>query len=243
MRKSIFATLLVLFFWGAVRAQQDLVPNPGFEEVTACPRAISQLELATPWRGIGPNQADADLFHFCGKKGLRVPRNFAGEAWPRTGEAYAGIFVGYPQRPEYREFIQVRLTAPLAAGRTYVAVMHVSRADYRSLAVAGLGMLFTHDTVRVGMGNWMDFRPQVSSPPDELLDEAEGWVKVMGQFVAEGGEQTLTIGLFTPNGPLKSQSVPAPRRAPRRVRKALPLAYYYIDDVSVYPEQRILLSE
>ncbi|MGB3619405.1 MAG: hypothetical protein WBA12_14910, partial [Catalinimonas sp.] len=184
---------------GSVCAQVDLVPNPSFEEISACPDDYSQISRAAPWQGFAFGGEDVDLFHACGKKAFGVPRNFTGEARARTGHGYAGLFVWYPQFPTYREFLQVPLEEPLRPGRTYEAVMYVRRASYRTVALGGMGFVFTSDSLRPHAGNWTDFTPQVARPPGEPVEDSHRWTKISGRFRARGDERWLTIGVFAPN--------------------------------------------
>ena len=49
---------------------QNLVPNPGFEEISGCPETHSLIENAVPWRP--GNFGSPDLFNRCAIRNQRM---------------------------------------------------------------------------------------------------------------------------------------------------------------------------
>jgi outer membrane protein OmpA-like peptidoglycan-associated protein len=70
------------------------------------------------------------------------------------------------------------------------------------------------------------YTPQVLNPVSAPLTDTKNWQCVTGTFVAEGGEQFITIGNF--NTAERSGYV-----EPDSLTRLLPGAYYYIDDIFV----------
>jgi outer membrane protein OmpA-like peptidoglycan-associated protein len=120
----------------------------------------------------------------------------------------------------------------------------VSLSEQSTGAVATLGALFTqesiYDTVRsillhkeyemlsedISQMVAYSYDPQVVNPVGVSLVDTKGWQRVEGVFVAEGGEQYITLGnFFTAE---RSGYV-----EPDSLTQLLPGAYYYIDDVFV----------
>jgi outer membrane protein OmpA-like peptidoglycan-associated protein len=219
-----------------------MVFNPSFEEHNTCPKRIEAMGVMTEadawWQ---PTGGSSDYFNSCGGRECSVPRNKLGYQVAHSGEAYCGI---YCSQEHYREYLQTELKSPLVAGKRYRVSFWVSIADKSPHAVATLSALLTkqraEDTARGILMNREErelgehesqsiaiyYTPQVTHDPSHPLDNNRHWEEVSGEFVAEGGEQFLTIGNFLPFN--KSNVVPTGVNSP------LQGAYYYIDDVSLF---------
>jgi len=215
---------LVVFPGGTVSAQNQ-VPNPSFESNSGVPTGYSQLNLAVPWTP--PTGGSPDYFHAlaAGPSGMGVPANdFGNQApLPPTGQAYAG----FNARPVnlYREYVETPLASPLVAGQTYQVSFNVSLADQSQWAVDRIGAYLSVGPVGPLTTTYtLPFTPQVNHPTGNYVTNKTGWTLVSGSFLAAGGEDHLVIGNFYDNPsttPLMGQG------------GAFPLAYYYLDDVSV----------
>ena len=234
----------------SVRAQENLVPNPSFEENLQPPSAISQLYLAIPWKGFATDAGSvpADYYHEqATAKIASVPSNYLGYQQPRTGQGYAGFIAFSDDYEYYREFIQVKLTQPLIRDTTYYVEFNVSLAENRTLAISDLGCHFSiHDPFSYlftpayvsSLNNdeqsmlrrevFTILKPQVINELDRVIRNKVDWVKISGTFVAKGGESHLTIGNFTKRKKtVKVRVVSDPNAILHND------AYYYVDDVSV----------
>lgn len=223
----------------------NMVYNSSFEEYSRCPVKIDALGVMTEvdawWQ---PTKGSSDYFNACAKRDCAVPRNKMGVQDPHNGLAYCGI---YCSQENYREYLQTQLKEPLQAGQRYRASFWVSLADKSPHAVASLGALLTREMIsdtsswdiltareikeiddaqQQSIATWL--LPQVSNNKDSVLSDSKGWHEICGEFVAQGGEQYLTIGNFAPFNHSTVTST-------NYVNAVLQGAYYYIDDVSVIP--------
>ena len=224
-RDGVLLLLLALAV-GRSRAQ-NLIPNPSFEENTACPYLIAvpctepnpydPVALAVPWQR--PTCSSSDYYHACATLlNYSVPANFQGYQEALSGEAYVGIWANSnnPQDP-WHEYVNAPLLEPLLPGVEYEAGMHVSRGaeydDYND-GCDRLGMFFSIgppiDTV--GNDGWQ-LEPHVQSTPGVVLGDTAGWTLISGTFIANGGEDHVTIGNFF------------------SMQETMGWGYYYIDDV------------
>ena len=169
MLSRLFALLLLAtgLLLGATPAlaQPNLVPNPSFEESTAVPRDISQLELARPWRSFATSGNEpAELFAAGAPARVGVPQNFNGTEPAHEGAAYAG-FIPFSKMDDerYREFFVVPLTEPLEAGCTYRAGCFVSLAERAHWAADGVQMLFSARGPLLIEQGYAQAQPQVSA--------------------------------------------------------------------------------
>lgn len=224
------------------QTSENMVYNPSFEEHRDCPKRIEALgvmqDVDAWWQ---PTAGSSDYFNSCGGRECSVPLNKLGSQKARSGEAYCGI---YCSRDQYREYLQTRLKSPLVAGKRYKVCFWVSLSDKSPHAVTTLGALFTKESIEDStLGIVMKretvsleelgsqsiavfFEPQVVNPRENPLTDTKEWMEVSGEFIAEGGEEFLSLGNFFPFN--KSKIIPT-----RDDKTPLQGAYYYIDDVSV----------
>ena len=220
----------------------NLVYNGSFEEYRHCPRKIDAVGILTLVEGwYQPTRGSADYFNVCGSRECGVPVNKLGQQQPHDGDGYCGI---YCSKNDYREYIQTRLRRKLHSGDSIQLTFWASLSEESTGAVATLGGLFTkesiNDTVRtlflakereyisddISQTIARPFLPQVVNPKDSTIINTHGWQCISGIFVAQGGEQYITIGNFN----LAEQSGYVDYDSLTRL---LPGAYYYIDDITV----------
>ncbi len=198
MRQFTYTSILLLLALSFnLGAQENLVPNPSFEEFTDCPKDISHKlqagDLIIPhW--YTPSKGSPDYYNSCSKSyKSRTGKNWIGDLNPEKGEAYIGLLV----EDEVREYIQVKLKSPLKAGHVYDLEMLIGRASNTTSATDNIGLLFTHDKI---LKNSYD--NLFAHASFELSDDVEGalisgWQDYHGSYTATGGEQYLTIGNFS----------------------------------------------
>ncbi len=220
--------LLVVACPTAELVAQNLVPNPGFEDLTTCPGDASLVNLAAPW--ISPTMGSTDLFNTCAGGSCNtatpwvcVPLNWTGEQMPHTGQGYAGFFVTWSGEENYREYVQAELTEPLVAGMAYTVSFHVSLADDGNMATSSIGAHLSVEPITLAGTTPLTCCPaQVIS--EEIITDKENWTLITGCYTATGGERYITIGNFnlwqdSPNEQVTGGTTDH--------------GFYYLDDVSV----------
>jgi hypothetical protein len=225
---SAFCCLLLT----ATANSQNLVPNPSFEDFISCPNSSSQTYLAVPWISPPPTVNGSDYFNECcvslippTPPPVGVPSNILGNQEARTGVAYTGFFSTDPS--DYREYIQAPLTQPLTVGLTYCVRFYVSLSDQSTNSTDGIGAYFSTTPVS---GASLIFNAQVGV--DSVIRNTTGWQEVYGEFIADQAYSYITIGNFLAQGQFSTQT-----ETPDSGIFSVPLpgAYYYVEDVEVYP--------
>lgn len=228
MRILILLIPIVLLIIHPNFGQINLVPNPEFEEYEDCPSEHGNIESTSDWFRVNPD-GSPDYFNRCINLSggtfptPDVPSNGFGYQDAKSGDGYAGIFVyGY----DTREYIQVRLDSPLEIGETYLLSMYVSVGDVK-WGISELGMYLSDEpTEGTGWYFLLDVEPQVKNDPNTILSDTAGWTLISGIYVAEGGEEYLTIGNFVSDSLTYVEEIngdPLYRNQ----------SYLYIEDVSV----------
>jgi gliding motility-associated-like protein len=209
---------------GIVSAQ-NLAPNPSFEELENCPSFFGAggTLLATPWvNGFGTT---ADVFNTCATNPIvGVPANALGWQQTNSGEGYIGAIFKDASNI-WREYPQAPLVSPMVADQLYYIGMHVSLANY-ACSVKNIGMLISQDPPPWTLPDGIVANPQVYWENGFLTDTLN-WTVIEGYYVAQGGENTVTIGNFETDA--STSFGPGCPPFPSS------LSYYYIDDVWITP--------
>lgn len=225
--------IIPIFFCNSVIAQ-NLVPNPGFEEVTRCPHSFTtdKNDFIVPgWES--PTSGTPDHFHACSWGEADVPFNWAGSSNAHAGKAYAGLYLWNHRTDDknYREYIQCELAEPLVQGERYILEFFYKLAPYSVYACNRIGLVLTEKRINTSHDQVLPFVPVLSVEKDTAVSKESGsWERARIEYEATGGEQYLTIGNFFSNADTRHT------RLPFRIGKNSMLttsAYYYIDDVSV----------
>ena len=233
--KRLFYFVLLIF---SVKAgAQNLVPNPSFE-VHTCPNSAGQLYYAAPWfqplKYMGNNvtiSSSTDLFDSCSSNPFYAePNNLLGHQFARTGTAYAAFAAFYPVSNNSREYLEVELSSALISGETYCVEYYVSLPDTCRTAISNLGVYFSNDSLIYDStsGYRIPVIPQVLNPPTNIIADKNNWVKISGNFTAQGGERFITIGNFDDSSVVNYANIPTSGAG------ATNASGYYIDDISVF---------
>ncbi len=227
------------FLFSSVRivsAQTDLVPNGNFENYVSCPVGFSCIEESTfTWieNWLRPTAATSDYFHECATdfSSVSIPNNyFFNYQLAHSGIAYGGFYV-YLDLFLYREYLQVELTEPMEADACYYVEFWVAPAEQADV----FGTPFVIDEIglhiaegRITVDDVFDYSPldvvpQIVSPDGFFIADTLNWTKVSGIYVAEGGEDWVTIGNFQSDEDTEGEDGPA----------GSGFAYYALDDVSI----------
>lgn len=234
----IIQTLILCFSLSAVAqtGTYNYVPNASFENKTDCPGGFSELsDKCSNWQQA--TGGTADYLAGCGFGNAGTPNNYMGFQEARTGDAYAGIIVYSTSslNDEYKEYIECKLKAPLIAGMPYKVVFYVSLAEYISTwAVKEIGAVLS--PLDLGWELSVESITQVPFPvqAEEPVVNTQDWVKIEGTYVAQGGEEHITIGNFFKSSQIDAELVNNGGEG---------FAYYYIEDVSVTIDYEALFGD
>lgn len=222
----ILSSLLLVPYVGMA---QNLVPNGSFNERVYCPSAYNTTALRTLKNWIQPTKGTPDHFDECGKGSAGVPGNIAGSQMPFDGTGYAGLITYTSTKRDYREYLQAKLNRKLSGGETICVELWLSCGDFSLFVTDAFGVHFSKTAIKHGSFDPLPVAPQVSNPRLHLIDQTNRWVKISDTFVAEGGEEFITLGNFLPDNRITRLK----RTSVEGAKETSKWHYVYIDQVNV----------
>jgi len=212
---------IVFMFIAVVGYGQNLVPNPSFEDTLQCP--YGDYGSLANW--INPTTANPDAFNSCSSGNYNVPNNAYGYRTAKEGSGYVGIHSSVGGG-NYREYIQVQLLSSLQANQKYCVKFFVCLTDSGSYAVNDIGAYFSNTQISSTSNGVLSYTPQTKNDPVlNPLTQRNIWQAVTDSFIAQGGEQYITIGNFKDDASVDTSSVSG--------GSDWATGYYYIDSVFV----------
>ena len=211
--RNLFLILIIINFFIALDAQENIVYNGSFEAYCISPNNFHADTFACDgwW---SPNDATSDYFNKCWIE--LTHRNFCqyyyeylASYMPKTGNGYIGLaLIGVENF--WMEHIQNKLIEPLEAGKQYKVSFWVKLAyKYSDYAAYNIGLYFSKDSDIVGKKNNVssyvrymtpELRAHIKNPEGNFITDTN-WVEISGIYTAQGGEQYITIGMFWDDTP------------------------------------------
>lgn len=207
-------------------AQNNLVPNPSFEDTVVCPDILGQFTCKN-W--YSPSNNTPDYYNNCGSSAQTgTPINLTGFQVPNSGVSYAGIAIfGHPSFGPGCEYIAVKLEEELLKDSLYYLEFFISLSNYVEYGNSDFGVYFSIDSIYEP--TWvinavLPFNPQIEYQHNYIMiNDTVNWTKINGYYFASGGEKYIAIGNFNPHDSSYFDTIYPTNN--------WYLTYYYIDDV------------
>lgn len=233
-----FASAILLVALQAAHAQpidtaRTWVVNGDFEQLDGKKlKRPGGIQYAKGWSS--PTGKKADLFseNATVESTVSAPKNYAGEQMALSGSNYAGVRWWSYQNKEPRTYIQTQLRHKMKKDSLYCVRFYVSLADLSKYATGELGAWFGKDKVEKDDPASLTFDVTVPSVRTKVYNDMFSWQGVCGTYESKGNEEWMIIGNFA--GTEKTPSEKA-KRPKGETRPQVFSAYYYIDNVEVYP--------
>lgn len=221
MNKPVFYIILFLCVWGA-KAQENLVPNGSFEELSTCPVG-ADIEKAIGW--FSPTNSTPDLFNICASlsSNLSIPTNGFGFQIAEDGFGYAGI-VTYSNQvngSEYREYLAVKLNSYLKENVIYHVSFYINQANTSPLATDNLTFGFVSEITSLNTSGIIS--ADYYYPNNFLINDTLNWIKVESYYLGTGMENYIVIGNFLSDSQTNTISTGMPETD----------VYYFVDNVAL----------
>jgi outer membrane protein OmpA-like peptidoglycan-associated protein len=145
--------------------------------------------------------------------------------------SYAGLGL-YREGTPYSEYIQGKLIKPLLKGQKYCIRVSIALPSYSGFSEDRLAFHLSPDAIAINESNESSFLPQVIL--STLTVDNKRFVTLCDYFVAEGGEQFISIGRFTSPDKLK---IIRRENIPQSQFGIEESAYYLLDNVDLHEIQ------
>jgi gliding motility-associated-like protein len=256
----IFIYITTVLF---AKAQNNLVPNPSFEDTLKCfggmgvSNPTTSNKYLTEW--YATKYLTADYFNTCANffpgnpypVASTVPLHCYGYQMPHVGNAYVGIALysdlNIPDSAHvYKEYVSVKLKSQLKPNVCYYGEFYVNLAEVSGLACNQISMYLTQNTFTTSLNSFTNsIQPQIQWDTTQFFTDTLNWIKISGYFTAQGGEEHLTIGNFKDGLITKKQSTGSNWVSPPNCGSQpayLGGSYIHVDDVALYEIPSPLLS-
>ena len=230
MRINILIVIALTISLTTAQAQ-NLIQNGGFESFDNCPTGFTQWngnrDLLPNWNY--PTKGTPDYFNICSTGTTSVPSNFAGYMSAKEGNGYVGIMLK-SKKPEYREYLQTKISQPLIKGEKYCLSFYYALAERSSFTIDSFGVTFRQSAERRAHDISLGGTPQFSVSSGNAVKCRASWTSFCHEFVATGKEQYLLIGNFTNDKNTNVISVDVSDTQSSNIKQ---YAYFYIDEVKL----------
>jgi gliding motility-associated-like protein len=204
-----------------MKGQVNLVPNPSFEDtIGACQIQMGVSSLGakiknwyTCYVGSTPDCYNMCVNSLAYPTICSVPYNCRTYQMPRTGEAFLGLWTysvmdALDSSKIESENIAVKLATPLKPNVCYYGEFYANLGNISNVAINQLGMLLTSNIYTTTVGSFTNtINPQIQWDTTYWFTDTLNWVKISGTFIAQGGEEYLTIGNFRDGLHLNKKSI------------------------------------
>jgi outer membrane protein OmpA-like peptidoglycan-associated protein len=236
MRITLLAAILPCSL--LLQAQQldttkSWVVNGDFEKVdTKKLKRSGAIDLAAGWGS--PTGAQADIFSDAAPRAssVSIPTNLAGDQMALSGSSYAGIRAWSYNNQEPRTYIQTQLKRRMKKDSLYCIRFYTSLGDLSKYAVSELGVHVGVMKVVKKEEASLTFDISVPAVRQTVHKDMSGWEGVCGVYQAKGSEHFVVIGNYSATEKTMNEKVKRPKG---ESRPQVPAAYYYIDNVEVFP--------
>ena len=241
-----FGSLIVSLFMSlcySASLAQNFVPNGSFELYNHCPGtggavlggnpSLSTLPWVQNWESLTQG---VEWFNSCATSSRSsVPSNIYGYQPARTGNAYAAILTYGTWGLYSRDYPSVRLSSALVKDSAYCVRFFVNLATQINsgaelVGVSEIGAHFSKTRIYPANLGPLNVPYHIRNDSTRFLTDTVNWMEVFGVYVADGGEEYITIGCFGTNPPTYTHVA--------GTVAGVPVANYYLDDVSVSPARR-----
>jgi len=229
MHKSHILTIAFTVLITIVQAQGSLIVNGSFENLSKKIKEPGQVSAATYWTS--PTDAKADIFEAGAKLAdYGTPKNIYGDADPFQGKAYAGLNFYGAKGDAPRQYLQQRMNQRMEEGKAYCVKMHVLLSMMAKYSCNNIAIYISEKAITQKDIDSGYIQPQIIHSQNKIFDDMYEWQAICQSYIAQGGEEFITIGNFAKPENTQTEKVKKPKGAVGTQAKG---AYYYIDEVSV----------
>ena len=236
-RYPIVAFALALLPFGALAQQIDTartwIVNGDFEQLDGKKlKRAGGIQYATGWFSATGKKADLFSENATVESTVSTPKNFAGEQSALSGANYAGARWWSYQNKEPRTYLQTQMKHKMKKDSLYCVRFYTTLADLSKYATGELGAWFSKEKIEKEEPASLTYEVTVPSVRTRIYSDMFSWQGVCGTYESKGNEEWMVIGNFAATEKTVNEKAKRPRG---ETRPQVFSAYYYIDNVEVFP--------
>jgi gliding motility-associated-like protein len=196
MNRILIVFLAIVFVPVATEAQ---LVRFDFENYTGLPDGLGQwFKVQDVLNPSANGQASPDYFHVLGTASCDLPETPFAIVPTFSGQAMMGLAVASTKGTNTREYLSLRLPAPLEAGSKYKISIPWTMGSATPVSIAGLTVSDLGVLLSSSMPIQMGVSPISETPQFVFHQEmySTTWKVATIEFVAQDPAQFITIGLF-----------------------------------------------
>lgn len=232
MKHLYYILLVVMFLPFCVVGQQNLVPNPSFEQYVNCPTSISNVTSdCVGWHNFNMS-ASSDYYNTCKTSAPNVPNGLHGYQPANFGNAYVGFQALNQTAGYFKESLCAKLLSPLQVGGFYEVSMYLNTGNNSNYSSNNVDVFFfkNGDTTTTSTAA-ANIIPQVRFTSHGSISDTQNWVRVSEIFLADSAYTYMALGGFFYNA-----------TSTQFQTGGVGIAYYYADSVSVKVVDTLLIA-
>ena len=224
------------------------MPNPSFEDTIGdCQSQMFINTISSKVEKWETNHifSTPDYYNVCANAIVypnicTIPYSQRSYQLPHSGNAYIGLGTYNISTPNDSinigsEYVSCHLNSTLKQNTCYYSEFYVNLGNISEVTTNQISMFFTANTFTTAPYSYTNsIQPQVQWDTTQCFTDTLNWVKISGTFVAQGGEQYLTIGNFRDGTHLKKQSAVSSFTPAFGSFTTRFFTYILIDDVALY---------
>lgn len=220
---------------------QNLVPNGNFEAYKKCPNHFFLSDYLYDW--YSPTKGTPDYFNECSRNKYSVPKNFAGISPAHSGRGYVGLILAdneliyksklektYSYEFNDREILGVRLNESLIRNEIYCVNFYIKLSSKSLYKINQIDVFFSERKKRFKNIHSYEFIPQLKFN-DTDFNKCFEWIMLCATYKPKSNKKYMLLGNFQKTTELNIKKI----RDVNVNNNELSNAYYYIDDVSLFP--------
>ncbi len=208
-------------------AQQNLVLNPSFEDVSGnlqCSYYGGTTFPITYWDNANDGTIDAFSNFVLPSCVMYTLNTFSGQV-PRTGNNYLGFYTTNNENFNTREYVRGQLSEPLLIGSTYNIEFYVCLGQYSDVGMNNIGLVFINNTTPLFETIFeIPIQPHVNYSGSPITDK-NNWTLMSFQYTPT----TPNLDAFIIGNFFSTQDTDFEVVAPNFINQS----YFLIDDVLV----------
>jgi len=216
--------ILCLLLISRPSLSQNLIPNPDFENEIADPKENGrkvQYFTCTDWESPNPGSPD----FFTTKRSWNAQNNVV-KPKPFSGKSFVGL-VFFPDSTNPQggvcEYLQCKLKEKLEPNTHYCLTLYLRPDELRGYSLNEINFALTTEKI-TDKNDFMRLNSYETIIAKKLVFQQKAWNKISGCYLAQGGEEYLTIGIFNQRCRRISLSSPA---------KPFRGFYFFFDNISL----------